>query len=119
MALVPRVLEARGLDVTPGMRARLDGLGDRRGAAILDLILREEVGHVARGSRWFRHLCAVRGLAPGPTFRVLLERHFKAGVKGPLNVQARRQAGFSEDELEWLSGLAGGPGHRPKPRPIG
>ena len=109
MALVPRVLEARGLDVTPGMRARLEALGDHLGAGVLSYILREEVGHVGRGSHWFRELCAQRGLAQLPTFRTLLARHFKGGVRGPLNLQARREAGFSDEELEWLATLTSGP----------
>jgi len=106
MALVPRVLEARGLDVTPGMITRLRAVGDDATADILAVILREEVAHVAAGSRWFRWCCARDGLEPAATFRGLLERHLRGGLKGPFNLDARRAAGFGEDELEAL-GAAG------------
>ncbi|MES0874453.1 ferritin-like domain-containing protein [Sinimarinibacterium thermocellulolyticum] len=98
MALVPRVLEARGLDVTPGMMNRVREVGDGDTLAILDLILREEVRHVAIGTRWFRHLCAQRGIEPVATFRHLLREH---GVRlhPPLNLDARAAAGFVDAEL--------------------
>ena len=102
MALVPRVLEARGLDVTPGMILRLRAAGDHRTADILEVILREEVAHVAAGSRWFRWCCARDGLEPVATFRGLLETHLRGGPKGPFNLHARRAAGFTEDELVLL-----------------
>ncbi len=102
MALVPRVLEARGLDVTPGMILRLRTAGDDCTADILEVILHEEVAHVAAGSRWFRWCCARDGLEPAATFRGLLERHLRTGLKGPFNLDARRAAGFGEDELEAL-----------------
>lgn len=107
MALVPRVLEARGLDVTPGMIERLQGVGDQETAARLGIILRDEVGHVAAGSRWFRHLSAVRGLAPGPLFFALLDTYLTGEVRGPLNLPDRRRAGFEEEELAVLAGRAG------------
>jgi len=98
MALVPRVLEARGLDVTPGMMARVREAGDEPTLAILATILDEEVRHVAIGTRWFRHLCASRGLEPVATFRRLLGEH---GVRlhPPLNLDARERAGFVPAEL--------------------
>jgi uncharacterized ferritin-like protein (DUF455 family) len=99
MALVPRVLEARGLDATPQMIERLRAVGDESGVAILKVILSDEIGHVAAGSRWFRYLCIQRGLDPGPTFRELVMRYFKGHIKGPLNREARLQAGFSVQEL--------------------
>ncbi len=99
MALVPRVLEARGLDVTPAMIARLAGIGDDATVAILEVILREEVAHVAAGSRWFRHLCELDGREPRSTFRQLLEKHARDVLRGPFNLQARRAAGFDEEEL--------------------
>jgi uncharacterized ferritin-like protein (DUF455 family) len=106
MALVPRVLEARGLDVSPAMIRRLRAAGDERGAGIVEVILRDEVGHVAIGSRWFKHLCAERGLDPEPTFeRLLLELDAPRPVL-PLNVEARRRADFSERELAWLEAAA-------------
>lgn len=108
MALVPRVLEARGLDVTPGMIAKLRQLGDDATADILDLILREEVGHVAAGSRWFRWHCAQRGLEPRATFKALLAEYARAVLYGPFNRQARLDAGFDAEELDSLEALANG-----------
>jgi len=99
MALVPRVLEARGLDVTPGMIERLRAVGDHETVAILELILREEVAHVAAGSRWFAWCCAGRGLAPEPTFRGLLAEVSPGLLRGPLNHAARIAAGFTAREL--------------------
>lgn len=106
MALVPRVLEARGLDVTPGMITRLRAVGDDATADMLEIILREEVAHVAAGSRWFRWCCARDGLEPGATFRGLLQEHLRAGLKGPFNLAARRAAGFAEDELAALEAFS-------------
>ncbi|MEO7149934.1 MAG: ferritin-like domain-containing protein [Rhodanobacteraceae bacterium] len=101
MALVPRVLEARGLDVTTGMIARLRSVGDDATAGILEVILREEVAHVAAGSRWFRYCCDRERLKPRATFRRLLAEHAGA-LRGPFNLDARRAAGFDEDELAQL-----------------
>lgn len=99
MALVPRTLEARGLDANPPMRAKLAQAGDDRAAAILDIILRDEIGHVAIGNRWYRHLCSERGLAARATY-VALSRQYEAPVlRGPFNLDARRQAGFTDEEL--------------------
>lgn len=105
MALVPRVLEARGLDVTPAMMQRLCDAGDQRSADILETILREEVGHVAIGTRWFHYACAEAGLEPEAHFWRLIETRFAAGLRGPFNYPARRQAGFSDAELEQLRRL--------------
>jgi uncharacterized ferritin-like protein (DUF455 family) len=102
MALVPRVLEARGLDVTPGMIERLRGLGDTATDAILELILREEVAHVAAGSRWFRWYCERAGVDPGPTFRRLLAEYARDVLYGPFNLEARSAAGFDDEELAML-----------------
>jgi uncharacterized ferritin-like protein (DUF455 family) len=102
MALVPRVLEARGLDVTPGMMKRLRQVGDLQAASILEIILRDEVGHVAIGSHWFRYLCRIRGLNSETTFCHLVTRYFKGKARGPLHRQARLRAGFSEAELRML-----------------
>jgi uncharacterized ferritin-like protein (DUF455 family) len=102
MALVPRVLEARGLDVTPAMIQRLQASGDKEGADILGVIYREEIEHVAAGSRWFRYLCAQRGLEPRSTFRELVEKHFTGELRGPFNLPARLAAGFDAEELEGL-----------------
>lgn len=104
MALVPRVLEARGLDVTPGMITRFRGAGDVETSEVLALILGEEVAHVAAGSRWFDYVCQQRGLAPGATYLALLEEHIPGMVRGPFNTEARLAAGFSEEELRLLAG---------------
>ena len=103
MALVPRVLEARGLDVTPGMIERLRAVGDEDSAAILAVILHEEVAHVAAGSRWFRYLCAARGVEPGATFRDLVRTVAPGAVRPPFNAAARAAAGFDAGELADLA----------------
>ena len=103
MALVPRVLEARGLDVTPGMIVKLRQLRDDATADILEVILRDEVAHVAAGSRWFRWHCDRAGVEPHATFRDLLRRHARDVLHGPFNLEARAAAGFDADELEALS----------------
>ena len=104
MALVPRVLEARGLDVTPGMIARLRSVGDDATADVLTVILREEIPHVAAGTRWFRFCCEREGREPDATFRALLAEYVPAGLRGPFNLGARRAAGFGDAELTHLAG---------------
>lgn len=107
MALVPRVLEARGLDVTPGMQARLRQAGDAEAADILDIILREEIGHVATGNRWFHYLCANRALDPLATFEALCRQHDIVPMHPPINEAARIAAGFSAEELRLAVGGRG------------
>jgi uncharacterized ferritin-like protein (DUF455 family) len=102
MALVPRVLEARGLDVTPGMIVKLRSIGDTATVAILETILREEVAHVAAGSRWYRWYCERAGIEPGPRFRELLAEYARAVLYGPFNFEARSAAGFDDEELRML-----------------
>ena len=102
MALVPRTLEARGLDATPPMQARLARAGDTRAVEILGVILRDEVGHVAIGNHWYRHACAERGLDPVAHYPVLAARHGAPRLKGPFNLQARARAGFTDAELQAL-----------------
>ncbi|MBV7482090.1 ferritin-like domain-containing protein [Bordetella sp. BOR01] len=102
LALVPRTLEARGLDASPLIRAKLAGAGDAAGAAILDIILRDEIGHVAVGNHWYRHLCAQRGLDPLACYADLARRYGAPKLRGPFNLDARRQAGFDEAELQAL-----------------
>lgn len=102
MALVPRLLEARGLDATPPIQRKLQGIGDMAAVAILDIILRDEVGHVAIGDRWFRVLCAERGVEPEAEYRRLLQAYAAPWPQPPLNEKARRAAGFSEAELKAL-----------------
>ena len=102
MALVPRVLEARGLDVTPGMIVKLRSLGDDATADILDIILREEVAHVAAGSRWYRWHCRRAGVEPRARFRELLREYASGVLHKPFNTEARLAAGFDAEELESL-----------------
>ncbi len=102
MALVPRVLEARGLDVTPGMIERLNAAGDTDTVAILEIILREEVGHVEIGSKWFRYACEQQRLQPENTFIELLKQYRITTGKGPLHLDARQRAGFDIKELNAL-----------------
>jgi len=103
MALVPRVLEARGLDVTPGMIERLTTAGDKETVAALEVILAEEVRHVAIGTRWFRHCCEQDGLEPLATFLDLLQRYYGGILKGPFNLDARYEAGFTPEEMAALT----------------
>lgn len=105
MALVPRVLEARGLDVTPGMIARLRENGDDASADVLEVILREEVAHVAAGTRWFRWCCARDGLVPREEFSRLLRTVARGSVRGPFNRPARAEAGFDAEEMALLDAL--------------
>lgn len=102
MALVPRVLEARGLDVTPGMIVRLQQVGDLETVRILRIILEEEVRHVALGTAWFRLLCRQRGLDPARTFTQLLAE-YNMRLRLPLNHAARELAGFEPAELAGAS----------------
>ncbi|MBI1835050.1 MAG: ferritin-like domain-containing protein [Burkholderiales bacterium] len=100
MALVPRTMEARGLDATPALRAKIAQAGDMAAAEILDIILREEIGHVAIGNRWFAYLCQQRQLDPIACF-AQLALEFKAPVlRAPFNLAARLAAGFSQEELD-------------------
>jgi uncharacterized ferritin-like protein (DUF455 family) len=106
MALVPRVLEARGLDVTPGMIERLRGAGDIDTLRILEVILHEEVAHVAAGSRWFAWCCERAGVDSEETFGELVGKFARGAIRGPLNAAARRAAGFSEADMARLEVLA-------------
>jgi len=102
MALVPRTLEARGLDATPPLQRKLARLGDRRAVDILDVILRDEIGHVAIGNRWYRWLCARDGLDPVAIYPELADRYDAPRPRPPLNLSAREQAGFTAEELAYL-----------------
>ncbi|MFZ5547654.1 MAG: ferritin-like domain-containing protein [Pseudomonadota bacterium] len=102
MALVPRTLEARGLDATPPMQAKLRKAGDLRAVEILDVILRDEIGHVAIGNHWYRWLCERNGLDPLAAYAAFAERHGAPRMKGPFNLEARRAAGFAAEEIERL-----------------
>ena len=105
MALVPRTLEARGLDATPPMQAKLARAGDARAVEILAIILHDEVGHVAIGNRWYRWLCERDGLDPIAHDATLVQLHQAARPRPPFNIAARRAAGFSDEEVAALSAL--------------
>lgn len=102
MALVPRVMEARGLDVTPGMIAKFKQIDDQAAVEILKIIYRDEVGHVRIGNHWYNHLCEQQELDADETFRKLIERYMGGKLRGPFNWPARLEAGFQTDELSAL-----------------
>lgn len=104
LAVVPMVLEARGLDVTPATVGSFERAGDARSAAILMRIYRDEIRHVAAGSRWFGYLCESLGFEPVSHWHSLVRRHFRGTVKPPFNDSARDEAGLSR---EYYAGLAG------------
>lgn len=104
LALVPRTLEARGLDASPAVKAKLIRAGDTRGGEILDIILRDEIGHVWIGNKWYGRVCDERGLDPVTEFAELAQRFGAPRPRGPFNLDARRAAGFSEQELAALTG---------------
>jgi uncharacterized ferritin-like protein (DUF455 family) len=109
LALVPRTLEARGLDATPPLQAKFAQAGDRRAVEILDRILHDEVGHVAVGNRWYHWVCDRDGLDPLEHTPQMALRHAAPRLRPPFNLDARRAAGFTEEEIAML---AGEPGHR-------
>lgn len=97
LAIAPMVLEARGLDVTPGMIVKLENVGDQESANILKTILTDEIGHVAIGTKWFKYVCARQNRAPEETFTHLVEQYFHGRLKPPFNVKARSDAGMSQE----------------------
>ncbi len=97
LAVVPQVLEARGLDVTPAMIARFRALGDARAADVLARILNDEIGHVAAGNRWFRQVVGDSSGEAVQRFHVLVRAHFRGGLKPPFNDSARAEAGLATD----------------------
>jgi uncharacterized ferritin-like protein (DUF455 family) len=99
LALVPRTLEARGLDASPQIRHKLASAGDAKGASILDIILKDEIVHVAVGNHWYRYVCATRGVDPVKQYALLSARYRAPALRGPFNLEARRAAGFTEEEL--------------------
>ncbi|MCP4009074.1 MAG: ferritin-like domain-containing protein [Proteobacteria bacterium] len=102
MAMVPRILEARGLDVTPAMIQQFGRARDKKTAEILSQILEEEVAHVEAGSRWFRYLCDLRGIDPETTWFERVDFYLNGDVRCPVNLEDRSRAGFNKRELEWL-----------------
>ena len=105
MALVPRVLEARGLDVTPTMIEKLRPTGDTQLIAALKKIFDEEIGHVKIGTHWFKTLCEERGLEPEKTFLVLIDKYMSGAKFGPFEKEARLEAGFTAEEMQRLLNL--------------
>ncbi|MCP2670427.1 ferritin-like domain-containing protein [Maricaulaceae bacterium EIL42A08] len=106
LAVAPMVLEARGLDVTPGMIDKLKSVGDPDSAAVLNVIYTEEVAHVAAGRRWFEAVCASEGEDPTDRFHTLVRTYFKGDLKRPFNTDARDQAGMPGDWYEPLADLS-------------
>lgn len=102
MALVPRTMEARGLDASPPLRNKFAQIGDNDAAEILDIILRDEIGHVAIGNYWFNWLCEQRSLEPIACYETLAIQYSAPAMRKPLNIEARRKAGFTEEELARL-----------------
>lgn len=102
IGIVPRTMEARGLDASPGVKNKLVSVGDHRAGEILDIILEDEIGHVAAGNRWYRFLCAERGLDPLGTYAMLIAQYDAPKLRPPFNMAARRLAGFDEAELAAL-----------------
>jgi uncharacterized ferritin-like protein (DUF455 family) len=102
IGIVPRTMEARGLDASPGVKNKLIGAGDHKAGQILDIILEEEIGHVAAGNRWYRYLCQERGLEPVSTYARLIDQYDVPKLRPPFNMAARRLAGFAEEELDAL-----------------
>jgi uncharacterized ferritin-like protein (DUF455 family) len=103
LAVVPMVLEARGLDVTPATVARFEAAGDSRSAAILGRIYRDEIRHVGAGTKWFKSVCESRELAAVPEWKRLIECHFRGALKPPFNASARDEAGLSRDFYEGVA----------------
>lgn len=103
IALVPRTLEARGLDATPISKRRLKDAGDHKVGRILDIILRDEIGHVAAGNQWYRWVCEQRGLDPVSTYSELMIKYEAPKLRGPFNLEARKLAGFTDAEMAALT----------------
>lgn len=106
MALVPRVLEARGLDVTPPMLKKLKQMGDQRGEALLTIILEEEVDHVKKGNYWYHYCCEQQQLDAISTFERLIKKYFMGEIRGPFNREKRLQAGFTVEEMNNLEHIS-------------
>jgi len=105
LAIVPLVLEARGLDVAPSMMAKAEAAGDHESAEILSVIYHDEKRHVAYGAKWFRYVCAREGIPPEPEFQHLVRKHFKGSLKPPFNDKARSEAGLSPGFYKPLAAL--------------
>lgn len=106
LAIVPLVLEARGLDVTPSLLVKLREVGDHRTAGILHIIYEDEKTHVAVGAKWFRFLCARQGIDPAMRFREIVRACFRGEVKAPFNDRARAEAGLTPTFYRSLSAVS-------------
>ena len=102
MALFPRVLEARGLDVTPRIRKKFKDASLHKMVEILDIIFKDEIGHVKIGNYWYQYLCHKRDLDPIKTFDLLIKKHIGSNLRGPFNIEARLLSNFSQNELDYL-----------------
>ena len=103
LAIIPRCMEARGLDVTPTMITKITSLKDVDGVKILERILKDEQQHVLFGSHWFYYQCQKQQLDPEVTFKILILQYFNnRKPKGPFNTEMRLNAGFTTNELDWL-----------------
>lgn len=105
LALVPRTLEARGLDVSPAIQNKLRAVNDNRGVEILDIILRDEIGHVKTGNRWYLYCCEQQNQDPVAAYAALIDTYRVGKPRGPFNVQARMAAGFTQADIDWLNSL--------------
>ncbi len=105
MALVPRTMEARGLDAVPSIRDRFKQIKDIKAVEILEIILHDEIGHVLIGNRWFNFLCVKENLSPISAYRDLARRYRAPTLRGPFNLEARQQAGFTQEELQLLGAV--------------
>lgn len=106
LAMIPRCMEARGLDVTPVLMEKFNNVGDEASILVLQRILTDEIGHVSLGSDWFRRICQQKGVDSEAHYRQLLGQYHAGGKpKGPFNRELRKQAGFSDSELDWLESV--------------
>ncbi|MET0747386.1 MAG: ferritin-like domain-containing protein, partial [Rhizobium sp.] len=108
LAVVPLILEARGLDVTPALQTRMRETGDLESAAVLDIIYNDEKGHVAVGAKWFRFLCAREKRDPAATFQNLVRSNFRGALKAPFNDVARAEAGLTPSFYRALTATSRG-----------
>jgi uncharacterized ferritin-like protein (DUF455 family) len=105
LTIIPRCMEARGLDVTPMMIKKLANFNDEAGVKILTRIYEDEKTHVQFGSHWFNHQCQTQKINPEETFKHYLLKHYNQGKpKGPFNREVRLQVGFTKNEMDWLEG---------------
>jgi uncharacterized ferritin-like protein (DUF455 family) len=102
MALVPRTLEARGLDASPQVRHKLVSAGDARGGEIVTTILNDEIGHVYIGNYWYNYLCQIKSIDPIQTYALLAAQYKAPKLIAPLNLEARKASGFSEQEIKMM-----------------